>query len=306
MPEPPKIGKHHPRGVDIEILKTTIRSLENSISLVDFLSTYFEGVGKKSAEDFCKWAGFNPDTPISKLMLSDLERLARKMREYNKWRRPRSLTLSPLGSELLEEGVRNILEPEFVASVTRPPSSYGGHPFIVEAAVAYGGRIPVQNTPLLLRFANRMPLLYDEGVDVSRKVIDSIDWSIYKIKFPAPLAIVTHICSTKIPFKGVGKEAIADVPEVEHEIEIAIRDVARKLRTYLSKLEKMYEIKRREVTIKKYIDEVARALGYIVGNDSKELFRNKLLSLLNEDLRRRSIVRKGEEIGVTAKTASNS
>jgi len=134
---------------------------------------------------------------------------------------------------------------------------------------------------LLLRFANKMPLLYDEGVDVSRKIVDSIDWSIYKIKFPAPVAVVTHVCSTKIPFKGVGKEAIADVPELEHELEIAIRDVARRLRIYLSKLEKMYEVKRKEVTIRKYMGEVSSSLAYVLNMDP-----NSISSLLEELLKK--------------------
>ena len=283
LPEPPRIGKHHPRGVDIEILKNMIRSLDGNITLKDFLVRFFESVGDKTAEDFLKWAGLDPSMSVKSLRISDLEKLANSMKKYGEWRRPRPITLSPLGEELLAEGVKSILKPDFVAATTRPPSSYGGHPFIVEAAIAYGGEIPPSDNPVLLRFANRMPLLYDEGVDVSRKIVDSIDWSIYKVKFPAPVAVITHICSTKLPFKSVGKEAIADVPEVERELEIAIREVARKLRSYLSRLERLHEVKRKEVTIKKYMREVASSLSYITGIN-ENIFVKKLLKILEKEL----------------------
>jgi DNA topoisomerase-6 subunit B len=271
LPEPPQIGRYHPKGVDIEILKELIRKANDDLTLAEFLEKYFEGVGEKIAQDFLAWTGFQPGVKIKDLKLPDLEKLASSMKSYPKWRRPRPLTLSPLGSELLKKGMKSILKPEFATAVSRPPSSYGGHAFVVEAAIAYGGEIPPQDAVLLLRFANKMPLLYDEGVDVSRKIVDSIDWSIYKIKFPAPIAVVTHVCSTKIPFRGVGKEAIADVPEVEHELEAAIRDVARRLRIYLSKIEKMYEVKRKEITIKKYIGEVSSSLAYILNKDSSKI-----------------------------------
>jgi len=294
LPEPPQVGKYHPKGVDIELLKILIRSADRKMRLLDFLTKYFDGVGKKTALNFCQWAGFNPDHKIGRLTLTDLEKLSNKMHVYNKWRRPKPLTLSPLGDTLLKEGVKRILEPEFVTAISRPPSSYGGNPFIIETALAWGGKVPVSDTPMLLRFANRIPLLYDESVDVSRKIIDAIDWNVYKVKFPAPIAIVTHICSTKIPFKGVGKEAIAEVPEVEKELNIAIRETARRLRRHLSRIEKMYEIKRKEVTISKYMDEVTRALAYILNNDGGEtIIKQKLMELLKKEIKRKAIVRGG-------------
>ena len=289
LPPPPQTGKYHPRGVDIELLKKLIRRTGRSKTLLEFLTTNFDGVGKITAVKFCEWAEFTPSTRLGKLTMEDLERLARKMKEYPKWRRPKPITLSPVGEELLKRGVKHILKPEFVTAVSRPPSSYGGNPFIVEVALAYGGEIPPSDSPILYRFANRIPLLYDEGVDVVKKVVDSIDWSVYKVKFPAPLAILTHVCSTKIPFKGVGKEAVADVPEIEKELTTAIREAARRLRAYLTKVEKMYEIKRRRVTISKYIGEVARALAYVVGLEEK-VIANKLHELLEEDIKRRGVV----------------
>lgn len=289
LPEPPKIGQYHPKGVDIEILKELIRNLpDQNITLDEFLVRSFESVGEKVAHEFITWAGFDPSLKVKELKLSDLEALASKMRAFEKWRRPRPVTLSPIGEELLKEGVKNILKPSFVKAVTRPPSSYGGHPFIVEAAIAYGGEIPPQEQPMVLRFANKMPLLYDEGADVSRKIVDEIDWSVYKVKFPAPLAVITHVCSTKIPFKGVGKEAIADVPEIEHELEIAIREAARRLRSYITRVEKLHEIQRKEATIRRYMPEVISSLADMLSLDPS-LLETKLEESLKKELSKKGV-----------------
>jgi len=289
LPEPPKIGQYHPKGVDVEVLKELIKNIQDpNTTLREFLVKSFEGVGEKIAQEFLQWAGFDPSLRVKELRLQDLEALASKMRSFEGWRRPRPITLSPIGEELLKEGVRSTLKPSFVKAVTRPPSSYGGHPFIVEVAVAYGGEIPPQDQPMILRFANKMPLLYDEGVDVSRKVVDEIDWSVYKVKFPAPLAVVTHVCSTKIPFKGVGKEAIADVPEIEHELEIAIREAARKLRSYITRMEKLHEIQKKESTIRRYMPEVISAIAEIASVDPA-LLERKLEEILLKELGKKKV-----------------
>lgn len=289
LPTPPKEGKPHPYGVDLEMLKSLIARNDGNTTIKEFLLRTFDGVGRNTVLQFLSWAGIKENIPLKKLTVEELEILARKMRDFPNWRRPRSITLSPLGEELLIEGVRKILNPEFVAAISRKPSSYSGHPFIVEVAIAFGGGVPVVDRPLLYRFANKIPLLYDEGVDVSRKVVDNIDWSYYKVKMPAPLAVIVHICSTKMPFKGVGKEAIAEVPEIEKEVENAVKEVARRLRRHISKMEKLFETVRRRVEIEKYIPEVARALSEITKLDQrvferklKRMLRKKVLTLKEE------------------------
>jgi len=292
LPEPPEIGKPHPKGVDIELLKKLIsgyKQVKNDPPTIqEFLVDCFDSVGEITAKRFLEWAGFKPNIRIDQLKIRDLEKLARRMKEYDEWRRPKATPLSPLGEDLLRKGVKEILKAEFATAVTRKPSSYSGHPFIVEVAIAWGGEIRPSDKPLLLRFANKIPLLYDEGVDVSRKVVDHIDWSQYKVKMPAPLAIITHICSTKVPFKGVGKEAIADVPEIEREIENAIKEAARRLRRYLSKKQRELEIKMKYVTITKYADEVARALAIITGKN-KKIYLNAINRLVESKILRKTI-----------------
>lgn len=279
LPPPPAVGKPHPRGVDVEMLKRIVESAKQGTTLLEFLVENFDSIGPVTARKFCEWSAFDPNTRVKELKVGDMERLAVKVQEYSGWKRPKALTLSPLGEELLIEGVRNALKPEFVTAVSRPPSSYSGYSFVIEVALAYGGRTQPSNRPLLFRYANRIPLLYDESVDVSYKVLERIDWKTYKVEFPAPLVIVTHVCSTKVPFKGVGKEAIADVPEVEGEVEAAVRECARRLRVHLSRLERHLEAKRWRITVNKYVEEVASSLNYVSGVNW-DLLRNKLIELI--------------------------
>ncbi|MCC6035424.1 MAG: DNA topoisomerase VI subunit B, partial [Pyrobaculum sp.] len=122
---------------------------------------------------------------------------------------------------------------------------------------------------------------YDEGADVARKVVDEFNWQNYKVKFPASLAVIIHVCSTKIPYASAGKEAIAEVPEIEKEMRLALRDAAKKLRLYLSRREKEMEMFNRYVSLAKYVDEIAHNLAITSRLDKDKLakYLHKLIEM---------------------------
>jgi DNA topoisomerase-6 subunit B len=85
-----------------------------------------------------------------------------------------------------------------------------------------------------------------------------IDWSRYKVDVTVdPIAVIVHICSTKIPYKTVGKEFIADRPEIEHEILNGVRIVARQLMLYLSRKKRVQIERTRLETFSKYLNKLA-------------------------------------------------
>jgi len=180
------------------------------------------------------------------------------MRRFDDFMSPDASCLSPLGEDLLKAGILKELQPEFIAVRQRPPATYSGHPFIVEAAIAYGGNIPKKNDFVLYRFANRIPLLYDEASDVSWKILKAINWRRYKVTLDMPIAVLVHLCSTKVPYKTVGKEFIADRPEVKREILNGIRDVARELQHFLTKREYVERERKRLSTFSKYLPKIAQ------------------------------------------------
>ncbi len=192
-------------------------------------------------------------------------KLVRMMKKFEGFLPPDASCLSPLGEELLKTGILKQLRPEFTAVTQRKPSTYSGHPFIVETAIAYGGDVPSKNDILVYRFANRIPLLYDEASDVSVRVIRSINWRRYKVTQDMPIAILVHLCSTKVPYKTVGKEFIADRPEVKNEILNGIRQVARQLRRFLTKREHVAREKRRLTVFSKYLPKIAKFSTELAG-----------------------------------------
>jgi len=265
VPEPPEESLPHPVGVDVETMSRLLAATRDR-TIMGFLMNNFQRVGEKSAREVLKLAEIAENKNPRKLTHDEVTRLVDAIKKYNRFRAPDPSSISPISRELLETGIRHMLDPEFLYIVERPPSSYSGFPFIVEIGLAYGGSIPSSDSAQLYRFANKIPLLYDERADVVWKVVNErIDWSTYRVSFPAPLAIVTHICSPKIPYKTVGKEAVADRPEIERELVTAIREAARALRLYLSKIEKRAMVKRRLDFYARYLPLIARFASDLAG-----------------------------------------
>ncbi|MEM1541356.1 MAG: DNA topoisomerase VI subunit B [Ignisphaera sp.] len=261
VPPPPREVRPHPHGVDIEMFKSMIEDT-GAETIIEFLSTEFQGVGEITAQRFLQLYGFDPLKKVKEFTQEEIEHLVKALKEFTEFKKPRADHLSPIGADLIKIGLRETLRPEFVEAITRKPVVYEGHAIIVEVGIGYGGAIPQSDQPILLRYANKIPLLYDEKSDVAWKVIsENIDWSYYELEFPAPMAILVHICGTKIPYKGVGKESIADVPAIEHEIEEGVRYVARTLKLYLSRKQREEEALRKAFTIIKYIPEVVSSLS---------------------------------------------
>ncbi|MET1160755.1 MAG: DNA topoisomerase VI subunit B [Thermoprotei archaeon] len=284
LPKPPKEVKPHPYGIDLETLKRIINST-NYATLYELLINSFQSIGDVTAKAILEKAGLPLNVNPRKLTDQQLLALIDAMKNYDKYRPPKADALSPLGEEIIIAGLKRMYNPEFVDATTRKPATYQGHPFIVEVGIAYGGNVPIsdKDKPVLLRYANKIPLLYDEGSDVITIIVrEDINWSNYLVELPAPLLVLVHVCSTKVPFKGVGKESIADVPEVRREIRLAIQEVARRLRKYLAKKIREEELKKKVVSIAKYIPEVARALATLTNGEqyNSEKISEKLIDII--------------------------
>jgi DNA topoisomerase-6 subunit B len=267
MPKKPHEILPHPHGVDVELLKRLITK-SKGMTLKEFLIENFQRVGPKKAEKFLEYVGFQPDLRVEKLNQDMIVKLSAAMKNFSEFLPPDASGLSPIGEDLLKIGIKESTGAEFVHAVQRPPSSYEGHPFIVETAIAYGGKIQPagEGEVNLYRFANKIPLLYDVYSDVSMKVIKRIDWNNYKIKiYNEPIAFFVHICSTKIPYKTVGKEYIAEQPEVAREIELGLRENARHLSAYLNK-KRFEEINRTRLNVlSKYLKLIAKYSSELTG-----------------------------------------
>jgi DNA topoisomerase-6 subunit B len=290
IPNPPMETRPHPEGVDVETVKRLITVTETK-SLTEFMMKNFQRIGRKTANSFLKYADLHIKKKPKALSPQEIVMLVNSMKNFNQFLPPDASCLSPLGEELLETGIRKELKPEFIAINKRSPTSYSGFPFIVEVGIAFGGYVPRENKITLLRFANKIPLLFDEASDVSYKVVNNlIDWRRYKINPDNPIAIIVHLCSTKIPYKTVGKEFIADRPEIEREILCAVREVARKLSVFLSKKQHIELQKKRLNIFIKYLPKIADFSTRL-----SEQKREPDISKLIKKVSKFGIVSKGEE-----------
>ncbi|MEE9563994.1 MAG: DNA topoisomerase VI subunit B, partial [Nitrosopumilaceae archaeon] len=201
--------------IDMDPESDYYKQLTNTVQgemFVTFLTKRFQRVGRTTAEKFANFAGFKPEKRLGTMTNQELVKLSDSLQKYTNFLSPDPSCLAPLGELPLEKGIKSFFNPDFLAVIQRGASAYSGFPFIIEMGIAYGGEIP-SNGPKVYRFANRIPLLYDEGSDVVIKVVNETDWGRYKVKNDPPLVIISHICSTRIPYKTVGKENVADRPE---------------------------------------------------------------------------------------------
>ncbi|MBI2651485.1 DNA topoisomerase VI subunit B [Candidatus Woesearchaeota archaeon] len=278
MPKKPVEIKPHPYGVEIGVLLSMLK-LTEARTLQSFLTNEFSRIGSGTAKQICENAALLPNTKPKEISREIAEKLIEGIKK-TKIISPPINCISPIGEELLEKGLRKEINAEFYAAVTRAPSVYRGNPFIVEAGIAYGGQQNAEESMKLLRYANRVPLLYQQGAcAVTRSVINTA-WRNYGLNqskgaLPiGPITVVLHIASVWVPFTSESKEAIAHYPELIKEIKLALQDCGRKLASYVGKRRRLqYESKKRDY-IQKFIPHVGEALKELIGlkeNEKKEV-----------------------------------
>ncbi len=290
--------KPHPYGVELGRLISMLKITE-ARTLQSFLTSEFSRVGAGTAKLICENASILPSTKPKSINRDLAERLIEGIQK-TKIIAPPTDCISPIGEELLEKGLRKEINAEFYTSVTRPPSVYRGNPFIIEAGIAYGGDQSGDNAIKLMRYANRVPLLYQQGACAVTKSVVSTVWRNYGLSqsrgaLPiGPMTLVVHIASVWVPFTSESKEAIAHYPEIIKEIKLALQECGRKLGSYVNKKKRIkFESKKRGY-IQTFIPHIGEALKDLIGIDEKE--EENIKRLLAEALEKRR--GKLEEIGV--------
>ena len=283
LPDEPKEIKPHPYGIELGMLLDKLRWTE-SRTLQSFLTSEFSRVGPGTAKEICEHAALLPNTKPSQISRDMAERLLQGIQK-TKLIAPPTDCLSQIGEELLEKGLRKEIKAEFYCATSRAPSVYRGNPFIIEASIAYGGEIPKEEKANILRFANRVPLLYQEGACSMTKSIMETNWKPYGLQQSGdsvpigPVAIVVHMASVWVPFTSESKEAIAHYPEIIKEIKLALQECGRLLGTYVRKKSRITQQIERANMFEKYIPEVADSLS-ILTNQKKEKILQSLQKML--------------------------
>src|SRR5437773_8500350 len=229
LPKAPLEIKPHPHGVELGILLKMLHETK-ARNIVSFLHGEFSRVSAPVAEEIAKAAGLAVSMSPQKAAREQAESLYKAI-QAAKLMAPQSNVLSPIGEELLLEGLKKQITADFYAATSRSPAVYRGNPFLVEAALAYGGgSLPGDELITMIRFANRVPLLYQQSACAITKSVIQTTWKTYGIQqsrgaLPAaPMVVMVHIASVWVPFTSESKEAVASYPEIMKEIKLAIQD----------------------------------------------------------------------------------
>ena len=280
VPPPTKEINPHPEGVELGELLSMAKYTE-SLKMTSFLNTEFSRISYRVAREICELAGVPPDQKPSQLTLEQAGAILESIKKV-KIMAPETDCLSPIGETLIRKGLKNVLgsiKAEFYAPpVTREPRVFAGNPFIVEVGIVYGGQLNKEEPVQILRFANRVPLMYQQGACAITQSIEAVDWRRYGLEqrggqgIPfGPAIILVHVASTKIPFTSESKEAVANVPEIREEIELALKACARRLKTHLNKAAKRSKTKVKFEIVQDIIPMIAEKSAKIVGKPVPKL-----------------------------------
>jgi DNA topoisomerase-6 subunit B len=279
--------KPHPYGVELGVLQAMMKDTK-ARNISGFLQSEFSRVTQRVAEEICTNAVIQLNTSLKRIGRNEVERLMQGIAS-TKIMNPPANCVAPIGEEQLLMGIESVVPAEFYASTTRPPAVYRGNPFIIEAALAYGGNgKEADASARILRFANRVPLLYQQGGCCAYQSVVRTNWRNYGLTQPrgalpsGPITIVVHMASVWVPFTSESKEAIAGYPEIEEQIVRALQECGRKLKIFLSKRKKEAEAQRKHDYIETYIPHIGIGLRELLGFSEKEEKKvvNKLTGLL--------------------------
>ncbi len=280
LPPETKEIQPHPKGIELGILLQMMKDFEASDrggTLYTFLQEKFSRVSAQTAADFCKAIGVTSRTKVSDIDPAQTEALFKEFQE-SKLPPPPTDCLAPIGVQQLLKGMFKGVRAEFYAASSREANVYRGRPFLIETAIAFGGELPTEDTSRVIRFANRVPLLFQQSACSSFKAVSETNWKNYDLQQPrgsvpvGPLVIMIHMASVWVPFTSESKEAIADYDEIRKEMKLALMECGRKLGTYLRKRAKMKREAERRDIFERYIGEVAKAVSAVDGTDAKKLY----------------------------------
>jgi DNA topoisomerase-6 subunit B len=313
LPPSPREIKPHPYGIELGMLLKMLQDTK-SHSLSGFLASDFSRVSPRLAEDISKAAKLKPRARPRDIHGQAAETLYKAI-QSTKIMAPPTNCLSPIGEKAILSGLYQQIKGEFYTAVSRPPAVYRGNPFVIETGLAYG-RGPQQveesqeqkSVPLaegetqqddhelarVIRYANRVPLLYQQSACVIYKAVLDTTWRNYGVSqsrsaLPAgPMIIFAHMASVWVPFTSESKEAIADYDEIRKEITLALRECGRRLGAFLRRRERAHSEFRRRNIFELYIEEVVESCNRLKGGRLPT-------AKLKEQLQRMALKRTGGE-----------
>ncbi|MFO1050746.1 MAG: DNA topoisomerase VI subunit B [Planctomycetota bacterium] len=298
--------KPHPHGVELGILMKMLQETQEK-HLHLFLQRDFSRVGPKVAKEICDKAKISEKTHPKKVAREQSVALKQAI-DATRIMAPPTSCIAPIGESGILDGLKKEVEADFYTATTRAPVVYRGHPFQIEVGLAYGrpgdtldvteqGKIyadeekkkkrkalaeeellaQADEPARLIRFANRVPLLFQQSACAITKAVIATNWRSYGLTQPrgalpiGAMVIFVHIASVWVPFTSESKEAIAGYDEILKELKLALQECGRKLGTHVRKGKKLASEFQKRNYITTYIPHIGQALRDILGLNDKQV-----------------------------------
>ena len=276
--------KPHPHGIHLGTLQRMCTESTDS-RMTSFLYKNFSGVSTRAAKELLQAAEIaekgKPKTMKPDQIRALLEAFQGE-RQLNgkavKLLNPPTNCLSPIEELLIKKGLSKTIDSRFVTTMTRSPTVSQGNPYQVEVGLIFGGGMAADKPVEILRFANRVPLMYQQGGCLLTKAIESVDWRQYGLDQAGgrgvpkgPAAILVHLASTNVQFTSEAKEALADNGEVLDEVRKAMLEMGRGLRKHLEKKKKMAKTQEKFELVNDIIPAIAEKSAAILGKPVPDL-----------------------------------
>ncbi|MEI7836526.1 MAG: DNA topoisomerase VI subunit B [Planctomycetota bacterium] len=292
LPPTPKEIRPHPYGVELGVLLKMLGE-SKARTVQQFLSTEFSRVSPRVAKEILDHAGIGVSERPARLAGENVKKIYAAI-QATKIMAPSTDCVVPIGEEKLIAGLKQVVKAGFYVAASRSPSVYRGNPFIIEAAMAYGEPEEEETkdakpqadpdapavttdedeeeiqTAKLIRFANRVPLLYQQSACAIYKSVVGMNWRAYGVPqsrgaLPTgPLTVIVHMASVWVPFTSESKEAIASYPEIMKDIRLALQLCGRKLGLHIRKGHRVNQELKKRSYIEKYIPAIGEALRDIL------------------------------------------
>jgi DNA topoisomerase-6 subunit B len=286
IPRKPMEIKPHPLGIGPHDLLDFAKRKTEHRRISSFLQDSFS---RFSAGKVNELKELVPDIDLNKkpeeMTWEEAEKIVNAFKQM-KWIAPALDAIVPIGKEQIEKSFTNIFTPEVLMVTERSPKVYrGGIPFMVEAALAYGGGVAAAGKKgEIMRFANRVPLPFDSSGCAITEAVKNIDWKRYDIKNfeEEPVVVLINLVSVYVPYTSAGKQAISSEEDIIDEIKNAVMEAARGVQRYLSGKRKVHELENKRKVVTRYVEQLSNDVSDLAGEKNKEKVKKELMKIIEE------------------------
>jgi DNA topoisomerase-6 subunit B len=268
--------KPHPHGIHLGTLQRMLREAEER-KMTSFLRHNFSGVSMRAAREILKKSGLEESRQPRRIKAEEAHTVLDSFQKV-KLLNPPTDCLSPIEDLLIKKGLSKAIDSRFASTVTREPRVTQGNPFQVEVGLVFGGDLASDSPIEILRFANRVPLMYQQGGCLLTKAVESVDWKRYGLDQPGgrglpkgPAAVLIHLASTNVQFTSEAKEAVAGNEEVLGEIRRALMEVGKGLKNHLKRSSQRKKAQEKFELINVILPEISQKTSQILDREEPDL-----------------------------------